>query len=253
MGDLAELAQDVLQDGRLQVDRHAFQQEEAGFRGLQSGGGQPFRDRVTGEVGLDEPHLARLRDAEPRQPFPLVPLGGGMVDLEPADAGPGVPERPAVVPGRADDDLADPPADGPDHHPVEEPGAGVEVLTHAARRGLLTGRDVRGQRLVGSGVAVGSRDPGESEAVRGHAAGRDRRAAATHARPLRHPAHSGMRARKGYGSVDGMATDSAHRSVRLERIENSRYTARNEHGGTITIGTGAGTDFTPVEWPGRLT
>jgi putative redox protein len=47
--------------------------------------------------------------------------------------------------------------------------------------------------------------------------------------------------------VDGMATDSPHRSVRLERIENSRYTAVNERGGTITVGTGAGTDFTPVE------
>ena len=44
-----------------------------------------------------------------------------------------------------------------------------------------------------------------------------------------------------------MTTDSAHRSVRLERIENSRYTAINERGGTISIGTGGGTDFTPVE------
>jgi len=44
-----------------------------------------------------------------------------------------------------------------------------------------------------------------------------------------------------------MTTDPAHRSVRLERIENSRYTAINERGGKITIGTGAGTDFTPVE------
>jgi putative redox protein len=44
-----------------------------------------------------------------------------------------------------------------------------------------------------------------------------------------------------------MTTDSSHRSVRLERIENSRYTAINERGGKITIGTGAGTDFTPVE------
>ena len=44
-----------------------------------------------------------------------------------------------------------------------------------------------------------------------------------------------------------MTTDSAHRSVRLERIENSRYTAINERGGTITVGTGAGTDFTSVE------
>jgi putative redox protein len=42
-----------------------------------------------------------------------------------------------------------------------------------------------------------------------------------------------------------MTTDSAHRSVRLERIENSRYTAINERGGKITLG--GGTDFTPVE------
>ena len=44
-----------------------------------------------------------------------------------------------------------------------------------------------------------------------------------------------------------MTTDSDRRSVRLERIENSRYTAINERGGKITIGTSAGTDFTPVE------
>jgi putative redox protein len=44
-----------------------------------------------------------------------------------------------------------------------------------------------------------------------------------------------------------MTTDSAHRSVRLERIKNSRYTAVNERGGTISMGTGDGTDFTPVE------
>jgi putative redox protein len=44
-----------------------------------------------------------------------------------------------------------------------------------------------------------------------------------------------------------MATDSAHRSVRLERIKNSRYTAVNERGGTISVGTGDGSDFTPVE------
>ena len=44
-----------------------------------------------------------------------------------------------------------------------------------------------------------------------------------------------------------MATESDHRSVRLERIENSRYTASNVRGGQIDMGTGAGTDFTPVE------
>jgi putative redox protein len=44
-----------------------------------------------------------------------------------------------------------------------------------------------------------------------------------------------------------MTTDSGHRSVRLERIENSRYTAINERGGKIPVGTGGGTDFTPVE------
>jgi putative redox protein len=44
-----------------------------------------------------------------------------------------------------------------------------------------------------------------------------------------------------------MTADSAHRSARLERIENSRYTAINERGGKITIGTGGDTDFTPVE------
>ncbi|HJY71264.1 MAG TPA: OsmC family protein [Streptosporangiaceae bacterium] len=44
-----------------------------------------------------------------------------------------------------------------------------------------------------------------------------------------------------------MTTDSVHRSVRLERIENSRYTAINERGGKISIGTGDGADFTPVE------
>ena len=35
--------------------------------------------------------------------------------------------------------------------------------------------------------------------------------------------------------------------MRLERIENSRYTAINERGGKISIGTGDGADFTPVE------
>ncbi|MGD0062976.1 MAG: OsmC family protein [Streptosporangiaceae bacterium] len=44
-----------------------------------------------------------------------------------------------------------------------------------------------------------------------------------------------------------MTSDSAHRGIRLGRIENSRYTASNERGGQISMGTGQGTDFTPVE------
>ena len=44
-----------------------------------------------------------------------------------------------------------------------------------------------------------------------------------------------------------MTTDSAHRSVRIERIENSRYVATNDRGGQISIGKGGGTDFTPVD------
>jgi putative redox protein len=44
-----------------------------------------------------------------------------------------------------------------------------------------------------------------------------------------------------------MTTDSAYRSVRLERIENSRYVITNDRGGQISIGSGQGTDFTPVD------
>ncbi len=44
-----------------------------------------------------------------------------------------------------------------------------------------------------------------------------------------------------------MTTDSVHRSVRLERVKNGRYTAVNDRGGTISLGTGDGTDFTPVD------
>src|SRR5258708_37627379 len=44
-----------------------------------------------------------------------------------------------------------------------------------------------------------------------------------------------------------MTTDSAHRGVRLERIENSKYVATNDRGGQIRIGKGEGTDFTPVD------
>jgi putative redox protein len=43
-----------------------------------------------------------------------------------------------------------------------------------------------------------------------------------------------------------MAEDT-HRQVSLERIANSKYLVTNERGGQITIGTGDGTDFTPVE------
>jgi putative redox protein len=44
-----------------------------------------------------------------------------------------------------------------------------------------------------------------------------------------------------------MTTDSAHRQVRLQRTANSRYTATNGRGGTISLESGDGTDFTPVE------
>ena len=44
-----------------------------------------------------------------------------------------------------------------------------------------------------------------------------------------------------------MATDSVHRSVRLERVENSKYIVTNDRGGQMRIGTVQGTDFTPVE------
>jgi len=44
-----------------------------------------------------------------------------------------------------------------------------------------------------------------------------------------------------------MTTDSAHRSVRLERTQNSRYVITNDRGGHISIGSGEGTDFTPVD------
>ncbi len=44
-----------------------------------------------------------------------------------------------------------------------------------------------------------------------------------------------------------MTTDSVHRSVRLERIENGRYVVTNDRGGQIGVGKGEGTDFTPVD------
>ena len=42
-------------------------------------------------------------------------------------------------------------------------------------------------------------------------------------------------------------SESTHRQVRIERIANSRYTVTNERGGQMTVSSGAGTDFTPVE------
>jgi putative redox protein len=44
-----------------------------------------------------------------------------------------------------------------------------------------------------------------------------------------------------------MTTDSAHRSVRLERVRTGRYTAINARGGQISVSTGDDADFTPVE------
>ena len=49
-----------------------------------------------------------------------------------------------------------------------------------------------------------------------------------------------------YGIVEAMAEDT-HRRVSIERISNSRYTVTNDRGGQITIGSGQGTDFTPVD------
>ncbi len=44
-----------------------------------------------------------------------------------------------------------------------------------------------------------------------------------------------------------MTTEDTHRQVTIERIANSRYTVTNERGGQITVGSGDGADFTPVE------
>jgi putative redox protein len=45
----------------------------------------------------------------------------------------------------------------------------------------------------------------------------------------------------------GMANDSAHRDVTIERITNGVFAAVNSRGGRLTFGTGSGTDFTPTE------
>jgi putative redox protein len=42
-----------------------------------------------------------------------------------------------------------------------------------------------------------------------------------------------------------MATDSAHRGVSIDRIAAGQFTARNDRGGQIAIGTGGDADFTP--------
>ena len=42
-------------------------------------------------------------------------------------------------------------------------------------------------------------------------------------------------------------SESTHRQVRIERVANSTYTVTNERGGQMTVSSGAGTDFTPVE------
>jgi uncharacterized OsmC-like protein len=46
-----------------------------------------------------------------------------------------------------------------------------------------------------------------------------------------------------------MATDSAHRSVRLERIENGTFLVTNDRGGELRISSGisGSSDFTPVD------
>ncbi len=193
-GDQAELPEYGLQDGRIQVDGDPFEQEQAGHGRIEPGGVQSVRHRVPGEVGLDEPHV-RCRDAEPLQPFQLVPLGRGMVHLEPADPRLGVAERAAVVAGRADHDLPHTAVDGADDGPVEERGARGEVVVHPVRRGHQTGRDVGGQGLVGSGSPVGRRDPGEAEPVRCHPAGGYRGTPVIHVWSLCHVASARLRTR----------------------------------------------------------
>lgn len=42
-------------------------------------------------------------------------------------------------------------------------------------------------------------------------------------------------------------SEDTHRQVTIERVANSMYTVTNSRGGQITIGSGGGTDFTPVE------
>ena len=187
-GHLPELPEDVLQDGRLQVDGDTLEQEQAGRLRVEPGRAQPVSHRVAGEVGLDEPDVGR-GDAEPLEPPELVALGRGVVDLEPADTRLGVPERAAVVTGRADHDLPHAPIERADDGPVEERGARGEVVTHPVRRGGPPGRDVGGQGLVGGGITVAGSDPGEAEPVGRDPAGGYRRAAVFHGSSLCHGAY----------------------------------------------------------------
>lgn len=45
----------------------------------------------------------------------------------------------------------------------------------------------------------------------------------------------------------GMANDSVHRTVTVERISQGAFTVTNTRGGQLTFGTGSGTEFTPTE------
>lgn len=44
-----------------------------------------------------------------------------------------------------------------------------------------------------------------------------------------------------------MTDDDARRHVSIDRTGQKKYTATNERGGTIAVGDGSGTEFTPVE------
>jgi putative redox protein len=44
-----------------------------------------------------------------------------------------------------------------------------------------------------------------------------------------------------------MTTEDTHRQVTIERVANSRYTVTNARGGQMTVASGEGTEFTPVE------
>jgi putative redox protein len=44
-----------------------------------------------------------------------------------------------------------------------------------------------------------------------------------------------------------MATDDNHRSLSIQRVAAGTFSAANDRGGRIVLGTGAGAEFTPVE------